>query len=919
MKPMHNESHSSSASEYVKSVVFGGMDGILTSFAIIAAAAGSNGNFATVLIFGLSNVLADGFAMGFGEYVSGEAERENAAAERMREEWEVENSLDLEIEEMIQIYMAKGLSREDSTTIVNIISKDHKMFVDFMMIDELGLLVDIEDRSGPRKQGFVMFMSFVIFGMVPLLAYCTGKGQGLDLIFFISCLLTLVSLIVLGAFKGYLVGVSMTWSAAMMALNGAMSGVVSFALGAIIEGFLRAEVEGNKFTFYMLPLTFIHKILLSPKQANNGLCSSCVFILPPVMSPVVSILLTASYFHCRDNHRLFFFCRSDRRIQSNNKKQIDEGNKSSKRKEEKSQEEEFVQNSANNTDPSQRIFRACCLILPFLSLLFFRCRTGQELLGISFLLAVVFFYYYFFLVRRNRSSAREMSESEGGGNNPGWSSSPSFSSSGGRVLGAARTVEDVILSYRSTSREEGLEVVKEVCRGGHPSSMALHDLEKGVRVFTNHNSAYVDVEEQDFGILAEEILNNSILSVLVFADHSQRIGDFEICSLSRAMQYNVSVEALTLSGLNVSDEAICLLCESLVRSRVTFIDLSNTPLEDEAGRSLAALANINPYLRTVVVTATLIAEDIQDEIDVACQFNQSNFESNNSMIDESVFREGDAALLKQRVGQVIRVKEKKVMLCVAHLFECCPNGEHCLYSHDLSMTSTSGADQTFQKALEDMFASGKDGWEKVLAPLPQEGASWRPPDEAVGSGGGAYAGKGGPQINMHRRLEWKRHQEEARRRREARERLLWSYILPASLLTVGASVGVLVWLLSRGVPQHSRRGTHQSKPTQQRQCTTAEFSPAYYMTSEETYGDRRLDASFTFCTVQRRRCGGGRGRGGGGRGTLCSFTRNMEEKFASKSIPMAFSIAFSRDEMRYRNFLFVFFFSLFLCAPFFPP
>eukprot|EP00796_Vickermania_ingenoplastis_P000416 gene416-222_t len=268
MKPMHNESHSSSASEYVKSVVFGGMDGILTSFAIIAAA-GSNGNFATVLIFGLSNVLADGFAMGFGEYVSGEAERENAAAERMREEWEVENSLDLEIEEMIQIYMAKGLSREDSTTIVNIISKDHKMFVDFMMIDELGLLVDIEDRSGPRKQGFVMFMSFVIFGMVPLLAYCTGKGQGLDLIFFISCLLTLVSLIVLGAFKGYLVGVSMTWSAAMMALNGAMSGVVSFALGAIIEGFLRAEVEGNKFTFYMLPLTFIHKILLSPKQANK--------------------------------------------------------------------------------------------------------------------------------------------------------------------------------------------------------------------------------------------------------------------------------------------------------------------------------------------------------------------------------------------------------------------------------------------------------------------------------------------------------------------------------------------------------------------------------------------------------------------------------------------------------------------------
>lgn len=244
MKPIHSESHSSSASEYVKSVVFGGMDGIMTTFAIIAAAAGSGGNYITVLIFGLSNVLADGFSMGFGEYVSGEAERENAASERMREEWEVENSLDLEIEEMIQIYMAKGLSREDSTTIVDIISKDPKLFVDFMMVDELGLLVDIDDRTGPLKQGAVMFFSFVIFGCVPLLAYCTGRGQGVDVVFVVSCLLTLLSLVILGALKGFLIGVSMWWSGGMMATNGALSGLVSFILGAFLESVLK-KVEGE--------------------------------------------------------------------------------------------------------------------------------------------------------------------------------------------------------------------------------------------------------------------------------------------------------------------------------------------------------------------------------------------------------------------------------------------------------------------------------------------------------------------------------------------------------------------------------------------------------------------------------------------------------------------------------------------------
>ncbi|CAJ1028729.1 putative VIT family [Leishmania utingensis] len=245
MKPMHIESHNSSASEYVKSVVFGGLDGIMTTFAIIAAAAGSGGNYATVLIFGFSNVIADGFAMGFGEYVSGEAERENAVSERHREEWEVENSFDLEVDEMVQIYMAKGLSFDDAQTIVSIISKDPKMFVDFMMVEELGLLVDLDDAYGPMKQGVVMFISFVLFGSIPLLAYLPGKGQGTDLVFFVSCFLTMASLVFLGSVKGYLVGVSMGRSAVLMVLNGIISGIFSFLAGHLIQMALTTEVNAS--------------------------------------------------------------------------------------------------------------------------------------------------------------------------------------------------------------------------------------------------------------------------------------------------------------------------------------------------------------------------------------------------------------------------------------------------------------------------------------------------------------------------------------------------------------------------------------------------------------------------------------------------------------------------------------------------
>eukprot|EP00758_Cryptobia_borreli_P003055 Tbor_TRINITY_DN3493_c0_g1::TRINITY_DN3493_c0_g1_i1::g.3695::m.3695 len=238
-KPLNVELHAGAGGDYMKSIVFGGLDGITTTFAIIAAAAGAGEIYKTVLLFGISNVLADGFSMGFGEYISGNAEYEYASRERAREEWEVENSLDLEIQEMVELYEAKGLSTEDAKTMVGIISKDHKIFVDFMMVDELGLLVDLSDKYGPLKQGIVMFFSFVIFGMMPLFVYFGGVGKGTDNIFAISVCMTALSLLILGAVKGYIMCSNMVVSALLMLFNGCCSGVVSYAISVGMSNFLQ--------------------------------------------------------------------------------------------------------------------------------------------------------------------------------------------------------------------------------------------------------------------------------------------------------------------------------------------------------------------------------------------------------------------------------------------------------------------------------------------------------------------------------------------------------------------------------------------------------------------------------------------------------------------------------------------------------
>lgn len=237
--PDHHERHGGTASEYLKSIVFGGMDGIMTIFALAASAAGAGANYQTVLIFGFANQLADAFSMGFGEFISSSAERDNAMSERDREMWEVENCFDAEVQEMIELYIKRGLSEEDATRIVQIMSKNPITFVDFMMVDELGLMVDVSDAWRPAKQGLVMFSSFVIFSCIPLLAYLIGGPLYSNDVLFAACVAsTAVSLAILGSIKGYLTDVNILRSAMMMMFNGAIVGSLSFAVSQLANAIL---------------------------------------------------------------------------------------------------------------------------------------------------------------------------------------------------------------------------------------------------------------------------------------------------------------------------------------------------------------------------------------------------------------------------------------------------------------------------------------------------------------------------------------------------------------------------------------------------------------------------------------------------------------------------------------------------------
>lgn len=227
---------------YVKSVVFGGLDGIVTTFAVVAGVAGANLSIGVVIVLGVANLIADGLSMGIGEYISGQAEIEYIRSERKRERWECDNNIIGEKREMVDIYVGKGMEREDAQVVVEIMSQHVDAFVDIMMVEELGLMPDDENES-PAKQGLVMFGSFITFGAIPLISYIiveAAADEPDDVIpFIIACILTAITMFVLGLVKAKLVHQNYLLGATKVLIGGVISAasayLVGFALGEFVD------------------------------------------------------------------------------------------------------------------------------------------------------------------------------------------------------------------------------------------------------------------------------------------------------------------------------------------------------------------------------------------------------------------------------------------------------------------------------------------------------------------------------------------------------------------------------------------------------------------------------------------------------------------------------------------------------------
>lgn len=238
LEHLRQEHKASTFQTYLKEIVYGGTDGIVTTFAIVAGFTGANlggsvpgYSFLTVLLFGLANLIADGASMGLGSFLSLRAEQDVYKSEQAKERHEVRTNKKLEYEETVDILISKGFTKKQAVQLADIYATNEDYWVQFMMNDELEMANPLGENS--LLTGLATFASFIIFGFIPLLPYVLNADA--NTVFLYSLFATFSALVLLGLLRWRVTKESIFRSVFEIVIVGSVAAALAYLVGTFFE------------------------------------------------------------------------------------------------------------------------------------------------------------------------------------------------------------------------------------------------------------------------------------------------------------------------------------------------------------------------------------------------------------------------------------------------------------------------------------------------------------------------------------------------------------------------------------------------------------------------------------------------------------------------------------------------------------
>lgn len=213
---------------YLRDFVYGGIDGAVTTFAVVAGTTGANLSPRIVLILGAANLLADGFSMAASNYLGTRAEQDDLRRLERVEQRHIEVAPEGEREEVRQIYAAKGFAGAELERLVELVTSDRRRWVETMLREEYGLPREV--RSEWRAAAST-FGAFVLCGAVPLAPFVFQLGDA----FTSSMLMTGLVFFLIGSIKSHWSTASWWCSGLTTLLVGAVAAGLAYAAGVLLK------------------------------------------------------------------------------------------------------------------------------------------------------------------------------------------------------------------------------------------------------------------------------------------------------------------------------------------------------------------------------------------------------------------------------------------------------------------------------------------------------------------------------------------------------------------------------------------------------------------------------------------------------------------------------------------------------------
>ncbi|HKK77279.1 MAG TPA: VIT1/CCC1 transporter family protein [Saprospiraceae bacterium] len=217
---------------YLGEFVYGGIDGSVTTFAVVAGSVGAGLDSAIIIILGFANLLADGFSMSVGAYLSTRSEAANREKVRLRKAIFIENKPGEARQQLKKVYLEKGLSEEQSDQLANLVTENQSLSEEILLAEE-GVF---RQHKSPIAVGLATYVSFIIIGLIPLLVYLWDYlGDFAGDIFLWASILTGLGFILIGSLKSYVTESSLLRGVLETLALGAIAALVAYFVGDILE------------------------------------------------------------------------------------------------------------------------------------------------------------------------------------------------------------------------------------------------------------------------------------------------------------------------------------------------------------------------------------------------------------------------------------------------------------------------------------------------------------------------------------------------------------------------------------------------------------------------------------------------------------------------------------------------------------